>query len=100
MRKLFRDDAVKAVPSSKTNAQFVCDHLQIDFGKPFVFAIHKVNSMKKVKLVLMAVVFGLLYSCSKSDHLEPMRLDGPPHKKDTLINNSIPDIIFNNQGSS
>jgi len=57
------------------------------------------EGMKKVKLVLMVVVFELLYSCSKSDYLGPQRLDDAPHKKDTLINNSIPDIIFNNQGS-
>jgi major membrane immunogen (membrane-anchored lipoprotein) len=52
--------------------------------------------MKKVKTVLIAVVIGLVYSCSKSDFVEPMSLDDGPHKKDTTINNPIPRIALKN----
>lgn len=46
--------------------------------------------MKKAKTVLIAVLMGLIYSCTKSDLVEPIRLQDGPHKKDTAINNSIP----------
>jgi hypothetical protein len=52
--------------------------------------------MKKVKTILMAVVVGLVYSCSKSDVVEPLQLQDNPHKKDTTINNTIPRIPLPN----
>lgn len=48
--------------------------------------------MKKVKTILMAAIVGLIYSCSKSDHIEPLQLQDTPHIKDTTLNNPIPQI--------
>jgi len=52
--------------------------------------------MKKVKAILVAVVVVLVYSCSKSDLVEPMKLQDSPHKKDTTINNFIPQVLKTN----
>lgn len=52
--------------------------------------------MKKVKMVMMIIVVGLFYSCSKSDHLEPLQLQDNPHKRDTIVNNTIPKIVLAN----
>jgi len=52
--------------------------------------------MKKVKIILLAMVMGFVYSCSKSDMVEPMQLQDNPHKKDTTINNVIPRIPLTN----
>jgi hypothetical protein len=53
--------------------------------------------MKKVKTILIAVVVGLIYSCSKSDLIEPIALQDSPHKKDTTVNNYIPHIVALNK---
>jgi len=53
--------------------------------------------MKKVKTILMAAVVGLIYSCSKSDHVEPLQLQDSPHLKDTIINNPIPQVVLTNR---
>jgi len=50
--------------------------------------------MKKVKTILMAVVVVLVYSCSKSDLVEPVSMKDGPHRKDTTINNHIPHIAL------
>lgn len=52
--------------------------------------------MKKVKVVVVAMAFGFLCSCSKSGGIEPVPLSDTPHKKDTVINNYVPHTLLRN----
>jgi len=69
---------------------------QNKFWKEFCIAINnKFNSMKKLNTILVAVLMGLICSCTKSELVEPIQLQDSPHKKDTTVNNSIPRVPTN-----
>lgn len=54
--------------------------------------------MKKLKTILVALVVGVICSCTKDNLAKPIPLQSEPRKKDTLINNPIPRVpIFGNE---